>query len=233
MASFTKYKHLFFDIDRTLWDYENNAVETLKDLFILRNLAAYGIDYDNYIKEFYYWNEYYWEKFMNGNIQKETLRDDRFVKTLAALGVENKTLALQLSNDYIEISPTKTRLFPKVPETLEYLYSKYHLHIITNGFNEIQFKKLKNSGIDHFFKWVITSDIAGYRKPNRKIFEFALKCANARKNESVMIGDNWDFDIIGAKMFGIDQIYFNPEKHVKDLKPACEIYCFDELMFIL
>jgi putative hydrolase of the HAD superfamily len=170
---------------------------------------------------------------MAGEVSKEMLRDDRFFKTLSAFGVDNKDLALTLSADYIEISPTKTRLFPKVKETLEYLKGRYHLHIITNGFNEVQYQKLENSGIRNYFEHIITSDSVGYRKPHTKIFEYAITSANARKSESLMIGDNWDIDILGAKGFGIDQVYFNPHRIGHDEKPTYEIYHFEELMNIL
>lgn len=230
---FYKYQHLFFDIDRTLWDYETNAIETLKDIFYLRKLNNYNIELDAYLNEFYYWNDLYWEQFMNGSVDKETLRDERFVKTLLAFNINDRSLALQLSTDYLEISPTKTKLFPKVEETLEYLSHKYKLHIITNGFNEVQFKKLKYSGIEHYFEKVVTSDSVGYRKPNKKIFEYALSSVNARKPESLMIGDNWDIDILGAKEFGIDQVYFNPNRIKHTETATFEIYEIDELMKIL
>lgn len=228
-----KYKHLFFDIDRTLWDYEANAIDTLTDMYHKRKLNSYGISLHEYLKEFYYWNDFYWEQFMAGEVSKETLRDDRFFKTLDALGIKNPELALTLSADYLEISPTKTKLFPKVRETLAWLYKKYHLHIITNGFNEVQFQKLENSGIRHFFDRIITSDSVGYRKPHNKIFEYALTSANARKSESLMIGDNWDIDILGAKEFGIDQVYFNPHRIEHLEKATYEIYLFEELQDIL
>ncbi|MCX7987172.1 MAG: YjjG family noncanonical pyrimidine nucleotidase, partial [Bacteroidales bacterium] len=227
------YKHLFFDIDRTLWDYETNAVDTLTDMYYHRKLENYGISLQKYLDEFYYWNDYYWEQFMAGEVGKETLRDDRFFKTLAAFGIDNPQLALTLSSDYIEISPTKTKLFPKVRETLEYLKKYYHLHVITNGFNEVQFQKLENSGIRHYFERIITSDSVGYRKPHTKIFEYALTSANAKKKESLMIGDNWDIDILGAKEFGIDQVYFNPHRIERSEKPTFEIFEFEELMKLL
>ncbi|MGC8823002.1 MAG: YjjG family noncanonical pyrimidine nucleotidase [Bacteroidales bacterium] len=228
-----KYKHLFFDIDRTLWDYETNAIDTLTDMYHKRQLNSYGIDLQEYLNEFYYWNDYYWEQFMAGEVSKETLRDDRFYKTLDAFGIQNPDLALTLSADYIEISPTKTKLFPKVKETLTYLKERYHLHVITNGFNEVQYQKLENSGIRHFFERIITSDSVGYRKPHTRIFEYAITSANARKTESLMIGDNWDIDILGAKEFGMDQVYFNPHHIEHNEKATFEIYQFDELKNIL
>jgi putative hydrolase of the HAD superfamily len=227
------YRHLFFDIDRTLWDYETNAVDTLKDIFYTRNLLGYGISMEKYLETFYYWNDYYWELFMAGEVNKNVLINERFSKTLEAFGINNPDLAQTLSVDYIEISPTKNKLFPNVKETLSYLKQFYHLHIITNGFNEVQFRKLKNSGIDQYFERVVTSDNSGFQKPHPKIFEFALSSANAKKSESLMIGDNWDIDILGAKKFGMDQIYFNPEHLEHSEKATFEISRIEELMDIL
>lgn len=228
-----KYKHLFFDIDRTLWDYETNAREALKEMYILRKLEQYKIDFEAFVKEFNRYNELLWSKFRKGGIKKETLRDRRFYLTLKKLGIKNNDLALQLSADYIEFSPNKTNLFPDVIDTLTYLKDRYHLHVITNGFNEVQFKKLKNCGIEHFFEKIVTSDNADSQKPHMKIFAFALSSVNARKQESLMIGDDWNLDILGAKAYGFDQVYFNPSGKINNGSATFEIASIGELKDIL
>ncbi len=228
-----KYKHLFFDLDRTLWDYKSNVREVLKDIYDKYNLRGYSIDFEIFLNVFDRYNELLWTKFRKGQIKKEFLRDRRFYLTLKKLGVKDNDLSIKCSSDYIELSPNKTNLFPDVIETLEYLKSKYRLHIITNGFNEVQFRKLKNSGIKHFFEKVVTSDNAGSQKPNMKIFEYALTSVNARKNESLMIGDDWEIDIMGAKGYGFDQVYFNPDKIAHSEKPTIEITSIGELKKIL
>jgi putative hydrolase of the HAD superfamily len=228
-----RYKHLFFDIDRTLWDYKTNVREVLHDIYIKYSLLDYSIDFENFLNVFDRYNEMLWTKFRKGQIKKEILRDRRFYLALKKLGVTNNNLAIKCSSEYIAISPNKTNLFPDVIETLEYLKTKYRLHIITNGFNEVQFKKLKNSGIKHFFEKVITSDNAGSQKPNMKIFEYALTSVNARKNESLMIGDDWDLDIMGAKSYGFDQVYFNPDNKEHVGKSTYEISFISELKTIL
>jgi putative hydrolase of the HAD superfamily len=206
-----KYSHLFFDIDSTLWDYETNMREVLAEMHQKYNLIALSIPLDGFIREFYKYNELLWLKYRHGKIQKEELRDRRFYLTLKKLGVKDNELTKKLSIDYIELCPNKTNLFPDVIETLEVLQAKkYHMHIITNGFNEVQFRKLKNSGIEHFFQKVITSDSSGYQKPHQKIFEMAITSVRAKKDESLMIGDDWNADIVGAKKYGIDQVFFNP-----------------------
>jgi putative hydrolase of the HAD superfamily len=224
-----RYKHLFFDIDRTLWDYETNAREALREMYRKRELGSFSISFDEFATEFGKYNELLWAKFRHGQIKKPALRDRRFYLTLKKLGVDNNNLALQLSADYIELSPNQTNLFPEVIETLEYLKPKYHLHVITNGFNEVQFKKLRNCGIEHFFEKIVTSDNAQSQKPNMKIFEYALTSVNAKKIESLMIGDDWDLDIMGAKSYGFDQVYFNPNKTERTGKPTFEIVAINEL----
>ena len=214
-----KYKHLFFDIDRTLWDYETNALEALREMFEKQDLQKFSFTFDDFAQEFYHYNELLWAKFRNGKINKANLRDRRFYLTLKKLGVINNDLAIKLSVDYIELSPNKTNLFPEVIETLQYLKPSYHLHIITNGFNEVQFRKLRNCGIEHFFEKIVTSDNAKSQKPHQKIFEYALNSVNAKKKDSLMIGDDWDLDIMGAKSFGFDQVFFNP--YGNDQKGTC------------
>ena len=228
-----KYKHLFFDIDKTLWDYESNVKEILLDIYNNRNLKSLSVEYESFLADFKEFNDLLWSEYQKGQIKKETLRDRRFYMTLKKSGIENIDLAAQLSNDYIEISPNKTNLFPEVIETLEYLKLHYRLHIITNGFNEVQFRKLKNCGIEHFFEKIVTSDNANSQKPNMKIFEFALTSVNAKKKESLMIGDDWDLDIMGAKAYGFDQVYFNPAEKLQTGSSTFEIKEIAELRHIL
>lgn len=228
-----KYKHLFFDIDRTLWDYETNAAEILNELFYKYSLNETSINVDDFVKEFNRCNDLMWKKYNRGMIKKETLRDRRFYMTLRKFKIKDKNLALKLSKEYIEKSPDKTNLFPEVTETLEYLKKHYRLHIITNGFDEVQFKKLKNCGIKDFFEKVVTSDNAGYTKPDVRIFQYAITSVNAKKTESLMIGDNWEIDILGAKAYGIDQVYFNPVRKKHKDKATFEITGIGELKGIL
>lgn len=228
-----KYKHLFFDIDKTLWDYESNVKEILLDLYNKWNLKELPVEYEPFLNDFKKYNDLLWAKFQRGQIKKEALRDRRFYLTLKKSGVKNNDLAGQLSKDYIEISPNKTNLLPEVMETLEYLKKHYRLHIITNGFNEVQYKKLKNSGIQHFFEKIVTSDTAGSQKPNIKIFKYALTSVNARKKESLMIGDDWEIDILGAKAYGLDQVFFNPNGKKQIGKATFEISSIGQLKQLL
>jgi putative hydrolase of the HAD superfamily len=227
-----KYKNIYFDLDRTLWDFDSNAKESFQDIYKKYELQEIFNTFDNFYNTYVKHNERLWKIYRDGKIRKSVLTFKRFALTLEEFGVKDEELAKKIGQDYIEISPTKKRLFPGTYETLDYLKDKYNLYIITNGFNEVQFTKLKNSKLDTYFKKVFTSENAGAQKPNAKIFEHALKTVNAKKKESVMIGDDIDTDIIGAKKFGLDQIYFNPERkeHTEDI--THEITTIKELLEI-
>ena len=204
----SKYKHIYFDLDRTIWDFEGNATETLLDIqekFDLKHIPA-----EDFRKTFSYFNEQHWQLFREGRIKKEDLRNERFKKTLAKFGFKDEIFAEKVAIEYIRIGPTKTGLIPFAREVIEELHKHYTLYIITNGFYDIQSHKLHNSRIDTYFSKVITSEDAQASKPKRGIFEYALSTANAKKKESLMVGDDLELDILGAKSFGIDQAYFNP-----------------------
>ena len=228
-----KYKHIYFDLDRTIWDFDKNALDTFQDIFVNYNLKKIFKTFDDFYNTYVKHNDILWNDYREGRIKKSILTYKRFSLTLEEFGIDDEELAKKIAKDYITISPTKKQLFPHAHETLEYLYNKYKLHIITNGFNEVQFTKLKNSDLDKYFLNVFTSEDAGAQKPNPIIFQHALKNGNANKEESIMIGDDLKVDILGAKNFGLDQIFFNPEniKHSEDI--THEINSLKELQEIL
>jgi putative hydrolase of the HAD superfamily len=228
-----KYKHLFFDIDRTLWDFEANSIEAFRDIIVKYKLDERGVKLEEFNASYHKHNERLWVAYRKGQLKKHVLRSKRFELVLEEFGIDDDVMAHCIGEDYITIAPTKSLLFPFVVETLEYLQQQdYQMHIITNGFDEVQFRKLKNSGLDHFFTRVVTSDTLGVQKPHPKIFEYAVNSANARKKESIMIGDDLELDIRGARNYGIDQVFFNVN-HIEHLqKVTFEINRFDELMDI-
>lgn len=228
-----KYKHILFDLDRTLWDFEYNMRLTLTDIFHRHDLGDYAPSPEHFIETFNIHNDRLWNSYQNGDLKKEVLRYKRFEKTLSDYGISNKDLAMVIGQEYIEESPKKTALIPYSIEVLDYLINRYQLHIITNGFNEVQFTKLELCGISHYFTKVITSEISGYHKPRPEAFGYTLASANARKEESIMIGDNLEIDIMGAKAFGIDQIYFNPTQAKHTQEVTHEITSLLELLKIL
>ncbi|MFP4555991.1 MAG: YjjG family noncanonical pyrimidine nucleotidase [Bacteroidales bacterium] len=206
-----KYKHIFFDLDRTLWDFERNMQITLHEIYERHNLKRNIPSFEDFITSYNLHNERLWKWYQQGQMKKEVLRYKRFELTLKEFGFDNKELAKVVGQEYINESPKKTALIPNTLELLEYLHPNYSLHIITNGFNEVQFTKLKLCGISNFFEKVVTSEISGHHKPRAGAFGYSLSTANAKKRESIMIGDDLHADIIGAKAFGIDQVFFNPK----------------------
>jgi len=228
-----QYTHIFFDLDRTIWNFDENAMETFHDIYAKYQLEVIFQNFDNFYLTYVKHNDELWKLYREGKIEKSLLSYKRFAVTLEEFGIDNEELAKKIAHDYITISPTKKRLFPFAHETLAYLHKKYKMYIITNGFNEVQFTKLENSKLDKYFSNVFTSEDAGAQKPNPIIFEKALSDAKAAKEYSLMIGDDLEADILGAKNIGLDQIFFNPGKkeHSEDI--THEIYNLKELQEIL
>jgi putative hydrolase of the HAD superfamily len=228
------YKHLFFDLDRTLWDFEANSLITLQEIFDERKLKERGVSsFEDFLTFYKKYNHHLWDLYKLGEIKKDFLSVERFYGTLKNFEISDEELAINIAKDYVTLSPTKTKLFPDTINVLKKLSEKYHLHIITNGFSEVQFIKLKKSNLDIYFKQIITSEMVGVQKPNAKVFEFSLNKAGAKPTDSVMIGDDQAVDIIGAREFGIDQVFvdFNREQlicsptwHVHQLKDLLKIF---------
>ncbi|MGB0176192.1 MAG: YjjG family noncanonical pyrimidine nucleotidase, partial [Owenweeksia sp.] len=174
-----------------------------------------------------------WDKYRQGEIDKATLRTQRFSKTLLVFGHNDSELGSKLDMEYLEISPHQTALIPDTLEVLEYLAPRYELHILTNGFTEIQDIKLTKSGLKPFFRHIITSESVGVNKPHIRVFEESLKRTGARKNHSIMIGDNLGADIVGARNCGMDQVYFNPAEIPHKEEVTFEIRKLKELLRIL
>jgi putative hydrolase of the HAD superfamily len=228
-----KYKVLFFDLDRTLWDYRANSEQTLNDLLTRYTPELVG-KFDEFLATFYEINENLWIEYREKRLSKEKLSTQRFIDTYKRLGVNAESFADKFSVDYINESPNKTRLFPKTLETLGYLKSKgYRMFLLTNGFVEVQKVKIRDSKLEPFFERMITSEEAGYQKPHVEIFEFALQIVKAEKADCLMIGDDLESDIDGARNFGMDTIFFNPAGIIHYSTPTFEIKQLDELMRFL
>jgi len=229
------YKHLFFDLDRTLWDFEKNSHEVLNDLFFKYDLARKGIvSVDEFIYRYRINNEKLWDLYRQNKIEKKKLRGERFKLTLEEYNIFDGDFANQIGLDYVELCPMKTHLFPFVHSTLSFLKNRYELHIITNGFEEVQFKKLKNNNLLDYFSQIITSEQVGYKKPSKEIFSYSLKKTFSKPSDCLMIGDDLLADIHGSREAGMDQIYFNPHSlpH-NDTNITYEIKCLSELEQIL
>jgi len=228
------YKHIFFDLDHTLWDFERNAEETKREMFETLKLKERGIaSYEAFRENYVGINLALWALYREDKIGKDDLNFRRFYDTLCVLGINDRLLGEAMASGFIEGISSKTYLFPYAKEILEYLYPKYPLYIITNGFEEVQFSKLKNSGMDRYFASVITSEEAGSKKPDAEIFQYALRKTGASANDSIMIGDDLEVDMAGARLMGIDQLYVNHDKKNHNEKVTMEVFSLKEIMGLL
>lgn len=228
------YRHLFFDLDRTLWDMERNARETLMELFERYDLQSRGIESSEiFIDHYNRYNDLLWDRYRKKLIDKATLRALRFRQTLAHLGIHDKKLADLFDIDYINEAPRKNNLIPGTIELLDTLKENFSLHIITNGFPEVQHHKITNGGLLHYFDIIITSEGCGYSKPDPRIYSHALKKSGSKKEEALMIGDDLQVDIVGAREAGWDQVFFNPSKGPHGEKVTYEISELHELKKIV
>ncbi|MBD2715976.1 YjjG family noncanonical pyrimidine nucleotidase [Microvirga sp. STR05] len=230
-----KYQHIFFDLDHTLWDFETNADETLRHLFDLHDMGRYGtFTVEEFIRVYSDINHALWRLYQGGKITQTQLRSVRFVRTLAKLGVPEDEVPADISNQFTDILPQKTAVFPYTYEVLDYLRAKgYQLHLITNGFRDIQYIKLNSSNLTDYFQEIVTSECCGHLKPDSRIYQHALERTGATAPESIMIGDNLECDVLGAYNAGLDQVYFNPEKRRHFAQTTYEISCLSELKQIL
>jgi putative hydrolase of the HAD superfamily len=207
----SKYKHLFFDLDHTLWDFETNSKATLKDLYTNNHLLERGIDnFDAFFSKYSFHNHRLWDKYTKGQIKQDELRWKRMWLALLDYKIADETLSRKMSMEFLDLLPSKTALFPYTVEILTYLQNKnYQLHLITNGFESVQHNKLRGCGLTDYFVAIITSEGSNSIKPNKEIFDFALQKANANTHESIMIGDNLDADIEGGMNAGLDTVFVN------------------------
>lgn len=227
-------KHVFFDLDRTLWDFNANSREELANLWKTYNLHQKGISLpEEFIKIYEKVNEECWAKYRKKEITKEELRGKRFEDTLAYFGINEAGLAEKIGASYIKNSPQRTILVEGTLDLLAYLKKKYKLHVITNGFNEVQHLKLNNCNLTPFFEKVITSDEVGVLKPNPEVFEYALEKANAKNTESIYIGDSLKIDVEGAINVGMQAIFFNPNKKVHSLDILGDVTTLKEIKNII
>lgn len=205
------YKNLFIDLDDTLWDTNHNNKECLEELYADYHFSRHYASFEAFYAIYMPHNLDLWAKYRRGEIDKKTLIIERFRYVLRPLGIEDVESVLAVNNDFLKRTTTKTRLIPGTMELLEYLRPSYRLFILSNGFREVQSKKLSNSGLAPYFKRMILSEDANIQKPHKGIFDFALVNTNSCRSESLMIGDSWDADIVGAYQSGIDQIWLNPD----------------------
>jgi putative hydrolase of the HAD superfamily len=231
MKERSKYQHLFFDLDHTLWDFESNSRQTLAEIYDLLDLRARGVDdFDRFHKIYLQHNDRLWERYRNGFIKVDELRWKRMWLTLLEFKIGDEALAKKMGVVFLDLLPTRKILFPYTKEILDYLLAKkYFLHLITNGFEKTQQSKLQNAGLDNYFSEIITSESANSLKPHKEIFDYALFKTGASKTESIMLGDSLDVDIQGAMDFGIDQVYVNHLNIEPAIQPTFVVHSLKEL----
>ena len=230
-----KYKHLFFDLDHTLWDFDTNAKETLTEVFDFFEIESKtNTSFIDFYNIYLHHNSILWDRYHKGFISSDDLKWKRMWRTLLDCKIADEHLSKDMSTKFLEILPTKKILFEYTIEILEYLvHKKYVLHLITNGFEKTQRNKLSNSSLSKYFTHVITSEASSSVKPAKEIFEYAIKLAGAVVAESIMIGDNPDADIQGAINAGMDSIFVNHIRGTIALTPTYTIHHLKELEDIL
>jgi len=205
-----KYTHLFFDLDNTLWDFKTNSYYAMKEAFIYYDRHLNKVEFEFFFETYSENNRLLWDEYRKGKVKKKELVRLRFQKTFDALQIDGID-PLEMNDFYLEEMTEQKRLVPDAEAVLDTLKKKgFELYIITNGFSQVQRKKLQSAGIGKYFKKVFISEDISSPKPTLAIFEYALKSANARKTKSIMIGDDFESDIKGALNFGIDAVYLEP-----------------------
>ncbi len=228
-----KYRNVFFDLDRTLWDFEKNTEETLHDLYDSLALKIYFPSFREFYTTYRRINDNQWELYRQDKISKDFLSTSRFYLTLKEAGAENFRLAGEIGTKYINDTPLKTGIFPHTHEMLEYLKDKYDLYILTNGFKDVQHSKVERSDLKQYFKEVITSEDCGHMKPSPLFFSYVIDKLKIQPSESIMIGDDIKVDIEGAANAGMDTIFFNSDEIKHTAHPTFEIKSLDQIMDIL
>ncbi|WP_461096820.1 YjjG family noncanonical pyrimidine nucleotidase [Spirosoma luteolum] len=228
------YKHLFFDLDHTLWDFDRNSAESITELYHTFRLADRGVATpDDFSGHFVRINRALWDDYDRNLITHGYIRENRFPMVFDALGVDGNDIHVAMNDEYLRLLPRKTHLLESARDVLDYLHGRYPMHIITNGFADIQAIKLESAGIAHYFGEVITNGVVNAKKPDPAIFRYALDLCGAEAADSLMIGDNYEADIMGGKGAGLDTLFYNPGGLPTPVAPTYTISHWTELMAIL
>ena len=210
------YKNLFIDLDDTLWAFSENAEDTFRELYESYHFQRYFDSFEQFYGLYKRRNTELWIEYGKGEITKDELNEQRFSYPLLTVGVRDEALFKCYSDDFFSIIPTKSKLMPHAREALDYLSSRYRLFILSNGFRELQSRKMRSAGIYEYFDKIILSEDIHVHKPYPEIFHFALSATQSELRDSLMIGDSWEADIEGAAGVGMHQMFYNPSQR-KDL----------------
>lgn len=203
------YQSLFIDLDDTIWDTRSNGKESMEEVYRDYGFDRFFPSFDEFYAIYLPNNNHLWKLYREGVITKDELIVERLLFPLRPFGISDKTFILDLNDDFLNRTTLRTKLLPHTMEVLEYLRPKYKMFILSNGFREVQYKKIDNSGLTSFFDGVILSEDAGYNKPHPEIFNYALQKTGMKREETLMIGDSWDADIVGAYNSRIDQVWYD------------------------
>jgi len=243
-----KYTHLFFDLDGTLWDLKRNTRAAMEELFARHSNQIGHLDFEYFFQRYHHHNDQVWSLYRQDKIKKDELRFVRFERAFADLSHQASfDFVDRFSLDFLEVAPRQSLTMDGAHQLLDYCKGKYFMHIITNGFIEVQGHKMKAASLDNYFEQLIFSEHVGVRKPHPNIFHYALEKAGARVEESLMIGDDWEADILGARDFGMDQAFLSVKEDEQNLinashgnspvrhnyKPTYTLHSLADLMEIL
>ena len=219
-----RYRNLFIDLDDTIYDFSAASRESFHETYDLLHYERYFDSFEQYMQIYEPYNLELWRIYGEGKITKAELNRRRYLHPLETVGVNDPQLAESFCHEALGRIPTKNKLVDGAIELLEYLKPKYRMHILSNGFKELQSHKMRTSGILHYFDSLILSEDIGINKPRRELFEYALQKSGSQVSDSIMIGDMFDTDIAGAAGIGMEQIYYNPkEKKGHPFTPTYEV----------
>lgn len=228
------YKNLFIDLDDTLWDCSQNAEDTFREVFQLFSLERFFCSFEQFYTIYHTRNVELWADYGKGLISKDELNEQRFAHPFRMVDAFDPDLVRDFREAFFARIPYKSKVKPHTHEALEYLSARYRLHILSNGFRELQEQKMKSAGIFDYFDRIILSDDIGVHKPSPRLFDYAIRQTGATREESLMIGDNWEVDIEGAKASGIDQLFYNPRQQAGlPFRPTLEITDWTQVASVL
>lgn len=233
----THYRNIFIDLDDTIWDFTANSHVSLEIMYRDLDIARIYPDYDAFSSAYYAKNSELWALYHHGKIEKDFLIIERYAHLLRTIGyndIDNR-LAQRMNEYYLDTLALQTQLVPYAIELLDYLTRRgYNLYILSNGFIEVQHKKLQSAGIEDYFERMVLSDEIGINKPDRRLFDYALEITHSQAADTLMIGDNYDADILGAMQAGWGQIYFDRNhRGITAQEPQHTVHSLKEVMDIL
>ena len=226
-----QYKTIFIDLDDTIYDFVGSSRESFKEAYDLLGYASYFNSFEHFLSLYEPYNLELWHRYGEGKITKEELNRKRYSYPLKMVGIDNQELADMFCSEVLSRIPTKNKVVPGAIELLEHLYKKYPLYILSNGFKELQAHKMRSAGLTKYFKGIVLSDDIGINKPNPELFIHALQVAHTTAEESLMIGDLFETDIVGATGVGMDQLFYNRKR--LDTLPFEPTYKVDNLLQII